>query len=182
MIFFVKWEGIVTIEANAAHDCAEIYRKILELTCINPKIWICILKIKNHQIFWIEYSPNHHQILITKAVVCILRTYTDSNLSHFLSILRFVLFLVHKYFKFSSFLWPTMTSFDNLSFLGTWTVFSMKLWFEAQNFSSNSIQMFPEIKVFQSKIGEHIKTKYLQFSNLTDVGGTILKPWQNSWV
>ena len=114
-----------------------------------------LYKIKNHQIFLIEFSPNQHQILITKAVVCILRIYTDSNLSHFLSILRFVLFLVHKYFKFSSFLWPTMTSFDNLSFLGTWTVFSMKLWFEAQNFSSNSIQMFPEIKVFQSKIGDH---------------------------
>ena len=44
MIFFVKWEGIVTLEANAAHDCAEIYRKILELTCINPKIWICIFE------------------------------------------------------------------------------------------------------------------------------------------
>ena len=82
MIFFVKWEGIVTIEANAARDCAEIYRKILELTCINPKIWIWIFENKKIIRFLelnsiIYFSQNHHQILITKAVVCILRIYAD---------------------------------------------------------------------------------------------------------
>ena len=59
MIFFVKWEGIVTIEANAARDCAEIYRKILELTCINPKIWICIFENQKSSDFfnWIFPKP-----------------------------------------------------------------------------------------------------------------------------
>ena len=50
-VFFVcEWESIVTIEANTARDCPQIYRSILEQTCIHQKIWNCISENNNFSV------------------------------------------------------------------------------------------------------------------------------------